>query len=219
MDNIPFDNFDRTELAQFLGEEVSFEGQVTNVKSPTKGKTFVCLRNVHIARRDDETVFSERPYVTCHHIWLETSAITHVKTRITDIVIGSCTVVPYTRKDGTHSFCLRFEQKGLTEGILFKRFVDNLDAIAARANSLTLDQQHSIINKLLTETEALCESGDVYFHSDTRSSFLKKLRERRGSCMRRAGITLPANRAGRRFRREQGRSRHRIEMPKAHGFS
>jgi hypothetical protein len=158
MDTLPFDNYDRSELAQFLNEEVSFEGRVVNVKSPTKDKTFICLRNVKIARRDDETVFSERPHVTCDHIWLETSDITHCKTRITDVVLGSCTVVPYTRKDGTHSFCLRFLKKGLTEGTLFQRFVEHLDAIAATAHSLTLDQQHHVINKLLSETEEIAKS-------------------------------------------------------------
>jgi len=218
MDNVPFDNYDRQELAQFLGEEVSFEGQVVNTRAPSKGKSFICLRSVKIARRNDEVVFRDRPYVTCDHIWLETSDIKHCKTRITDIVIGSCTVVPYKRKDGTHSFCLRFEQRGLTEGSLFNRFIEHLDAIAAKADLLTLDQQHHLINQLLSETEELVKSNNIYFHSETRTSFLKNLRSRRSACMKRAGVYLPANRAGRRYRREQGRARHRLEMPKATGF-
>jgi hypothetical protein len=218
MNNIPFDNHDRTELAQFLNEEVSFEGQVVNTCAPSKDKHFVCLRNVKIARRDDDVAFKDRSYVICHHIWLETSDIDHMKTRITDTVYGSCTVVPYKRKDGTKSYCLRFKQKGLTEGALFDRFIEGLDIIALNSSELTLAAQQHLVNNLLSSTEETALSGRVYFHTESRPHFLKKLRSRRRACMRRAGITVPANRAGRRFIREGMKARHRRALPQAVGF-
>jgi hypothetical protein len=218
MNTIPFDNHDRTELAQFLNEEVSFEGQVVNTCAPSKDKHYVCLRNVKIARRDDDVAFQDRPHVICHHIWLETSDIDHMKTRITDYVYGSCTVVPYSRKDGTKSYCLRFKQKGLTEGALFDRFIDGLDTIAMNASELSLDALQRLVNSLLEATEKHALSGRVYFHTESRTAFLKKLQARRTACFRRAGLTAPVNRAGRRFVKEGAKPRHRRSLPQAVGF-
>ena len=219
MDNIPFDSYDRTELAQFLGKEVSFEGQVFNTTSPTKDKSYICLRNVKIALRDDEVIFDERPFITCHHIWLETSEITHMKTRLTDVVMGSCTVFAYTRKDGSSSYCLRFQERGLTDSRLLQEFVNRLDMIAHGSDDMTLAEQHESINGLLQATVDFADSGKVYYHFHTRSEFLNELRKRRRGCMLRAGVVLPPNRSGRRMRREGMKSRHRKALPQANGFS
>jgi hypothetical protein len=141
-----------------------------------------------------------------------------MKTRITDYVYGSCTVVPYSRKDGTKSYCLRFKQKGLTEGALFDRFIDGLDTIAMNASELSLDALQRLVNSLLEATEKHALSGRVYFHTESRTAFLKKLQARRTACFRRAGLTAPVNRAGRRFVKEGAKPRHRRSLPQAVGF-
>ena len=218
MDNIPFDQYDRSQLAEFLGESACFMGTVVNIKSPAPDKKFACLRNVRITHRDDSVRFIDRPYVKCDHIWIDISCIDAFKTRITDVVIGMCTVYEYSRKDGTKSFCLRFKELGMTDGTLLKKLGENIERLRAVSANLTLNQQHAAIDDLIKKTEEVALSGNICFFDDTQSDFLKTLHKYRGRIMMAAGVVLPCNRSGRRFRREQGRTRHRLAMPKAHGF-
>jgi len=218
MDNLPFDQYDRSQLAEFLGKSACFMGTVVNVKSPTPTTKFACLRNVRITHRDDSVRFKDRPYVTCDHIWIDISSIDPSITRITDTVVGMCTVYEYSRKDGTKSFCLRFKEKGMTDGTLLKRFFERIVELRKTSEMLTLDQQHKLINSLIDKTEELAMSGNICFFDETQEDFLKTLRKHRGRIKQAAGVFLPCNRAARRYRREQGVSRHRVQQPKATGF-
>ena len=219
MDNIPFDQYDRSQLAEFLGESACFMGTVVNIKSPTPTTKFACLRNLRITHRDDSVRFIDRPYVTCDHIWIDISRIDAFKTRITDTVVGMCTVYEYSRKDGTKSFCLRFKEKGMTDGTLLKKFFEQIGEIRKVSEMITLDQQHNLIDTLIEKTEEIAMSGNICFFDETQADFLKTLRKHRGRIKQAAGVYLPCNRAARRYRREQGVSRHRVRQPKAHGFS
>ena len=208
MNNNPFDNYDRTELAPYLGQEICFTGLIVNTSAPTPTTRYVCLRNVRLAVRDDDVKFDDRPQIKMHHIWLDVSETTHVKSRLAMEVVGCGTVVAYKRKDGTHSYCLRFIERGHTEISLMGEFAKKIEVLRTTVSSLSLAEQHEAFRKLLKITMDYIESGRVCFHYYSKSEFIKYLERRRGDLMNACGVYLPNNRAGRRC---QARSqRHKV---------
>ena len=218
MDNIPFDQIDRLELAPYEGQQVCFIGTVTNTAAPTPDKTYACLGNVTVTERNDEMPWSDRTQMKFQHIWLDISEIKRFKTRITDFVIGSGTVVKYTRKDGTQSFCIRFQEKGFTEVGLMESFKENMDRIREASPYMTVAEQHEKIRDLFRKTEEVVHSGKVCFFKHSVSSFLQAMRTYRGQIMRAAGVVLPNNRRGRRCNGEYRRNKRQHTAP-ARGFA
>ena len=87
---------DRTELEQFLGQQIQFKGMVVNTKCPTPEQRFICLRKMDVSQKDEST--------RVHHMWLDVSHIKDLKFRLAAWVTGCAYVKEYTRRDGSHSY-------------------------------------------------------------------------------------------------------------------
>ena len=87
---------DRTELEQFLGQQIQFKGMVVNTSAPTPEKRYICLRQMNITQ-DDESM-------QLHHMWLDVSHIKDLKFRLAAWVSGCAYIKHYNRRDGSSSY-------------------------------------------------------------------------------------------------------------------
>ena len=87
---------DRTELEQFLGQQISFKGMVVNTSCPTPEKRFICLRRMNVTQKNESVQF--------HHMWLDVSHIKDLKFSLAAWVSGCAYVKHYNRRDGSTSY-------------------------------------------------------------------------------------------------------------------
>ena len=87
---------DRTELEQFMGQQIAFKGMVVNTSCPTPEKRFICLRRMNVTQKHESVQF--------HHMWLDVSHIKDLKFRLASWVSGCAYVKHYHRRDGSSSY-------------------------------------------------------------------------------------------------------------------
>lgn len=214
----PFnDQLDRSELAQFEGQKLRFEGVVINVSTPSKGKKFSCIRNARVTPINNDIAFQNAEHIKLHHVWVDVTECTHMKHRIGQVIEAVGVVHKYHRKDGSTSFGLRLAEGHTSEAGLFRQMASLLQAINCTSGLKTQEEKAVSVNALIAAMLLTLDSGQTILFNSTDAELRRSLRDYKSALMVTAGVHTTINREGRRLTRT---ARHRKPIKaKAHGFA
>ena len=202
-----FTAVDRQELGALENQLIRLRGRVINVSSPKADKKMVCITRPMIAPVNNDVLFVDALIPTIDHLWVDVSAITHMKHTIGQHVESVAIVVPYTRKDKSQSYGIKLQHSGYClEAGWVKQIKIHLAQLAASSEST--EDKVMVVDELIKQTKAMLEDKSLVLFTKTTKQVLDFLRVHRSGLMRMASVTGPLNRYGRRHTRAP-RARHR----------